>query len=814
MLEAGAGRTAVGLVVLPSLSVAAGMHYLPDFRALVEETFPGATEALTNVTGVDYAASTAAADQERKGRSNLPPNYEKLPDIMNRIKKEKKSDSDSAAGYFSRAKAAVGAGEKERAEHSPKFVDGLETAAASAKAKADEAVAAVTGGVSTELKKAEAAGASGEKGYMESLKNAAAGLFGAGSGAATEAKKAAEREAVRAAEKGHSLAGDPTAAAAAAKSTADGALGSAMSSGAVGVKNAEQQASKLAKKLSDAESALASDAKQAAYSAGDAFGGLADKTSDALHSASDAVTSAASGAGEKFASVVHDAEESISSAAHQASDALHSTTNVVSSAAGGAGEKFMSVAHDAEDSIASVARKASAAAHDFADRATGTTGGSLFPSGASGSSGPIQSANDGSQGATGSSAPDDEAMIGTKLARLLGRGDYDPAAVEGKDVVDTNVYKRPSWSSSNATTPSRLSKGDASVPPATKMGFIPTAKSPEVNALQAELASQAKWDAVRLQEAVRAQSVADKKAASAELAAVMKKHKSQLAAATEEAFNKAQDTLAAKTKELETEMIQRRDVEVAKLLKEKEDSIKAAVESEYLERERKASNERELELTSLKASVDALNDDLDNSREHRKASQSASLGTAAAFSLKNALQGNGSFEAELANAARTSDLGKLVADSIPSTAGSHGLPTTGELKSSFQTVSLESRKAALIPERDVGTIWGHLLASIVSRLKVAVDTGNTPYVPFSNEERILVAEKHIGQGDLAKAVEMLSKVDGLAGDILSDWIAAAKARMAADLGSDALLADSILTQQSLAAAPGASDEPGAAECYF
>jgi hypothetical protein len=494
-------------------------------------------------------------------------------------------------------------------------------------------------------------------------------------------------------------------------------------------------------------------------------------------------------------------------------------------------EKASPLARDAANTFPRPGRDAEDAAFSLAGDATGATESSRWSRSSADETAPVAQDSVGNSltdklgvSSSGGAAPsvrsgnDDT----NKFARLFGRGDFDPAAVDGKDVVDVSVYKRPTWSrgpafgsrsvaaSENGNRGGGGGGGGGSLS-LTSLDGLAQAEQ-QVEALQAELKSQAKWDAVRLQEAVRAQSVAEKKLAAAEIAAVVKKHRVELAEAKEAAAVEAQRALEAKTGELEAGMVRRREVEVAKLLGEREAGLRASLEAEYLDRERVAADERQRQLVDLKASVDSLHGDLERGREHRRASLKAGSVAASAFSLKDALEGSGSFAKQLEMASRTGELGQLITMSIPRGAGQQGLPTVDDLKSSFANVAREGRKAALVPERDVGTIWGHLLASVVSRMKVAVDMGSSPHAPFTDEERVRLAEKHMAAGDLAKAVESLEGLGGLAAEIASDWVAAANARIAADLGAQALLADAIVTQRSLAAMPARVEDRARAEC--
>lgn len=733
-MEAGVPRTVATVVVLPTVAVAAGMHFSPEFRTLVDENVPGAVDALSKATGVDYdKASTADAADAKKG-STLPESYETLPGLLKRIGDEEKEVAKAGAGKPSTGKTG-GPTASEANQDAAAFM-------AKAKAAASNGAAEASSNAAKLAEKAAAAAKSAESSL---------GAFGSSAGDAAK-----------------SAAGSVKDAAASAKDSASDAVKSGSSAWGPGIDQVKSNA-----------------------------GAAGGAVSDVASAGADALKSGVKTAGDKLSSVE--------------APKVDFTTSVAKDPPVGDGP----VPKAAGSGNSATSEKPSV------DGESGSSPWWKFGFGGGSGSAPaapsIPSAPEAPQAKPSGSVSGETADSGDKFARLFGKGDFDPAAVEGKDVVDVRVYERPSYLESTPAAPPPTSSGWSGSAGTTGKTPPPVGgKTSEVEALQAELKSQAKWDAVRLQEAVRAQSVAEKKIAAAELAAASKKHKLELSKAQEKAMADAQGVIDAKVKEMQAQMEMRRDADVAKLLKEREAELKVSLESEYLQREREAAGEREQELLGMKASVDALHEDLDQSREHRKASQTASAVAASAFSLKDALSGSGSFASELKTASQTSEIGALVAASIPAEASSDGLPTSKELKDAFGRVSMEGRKAALIPEDEVGSLWAHLLAGVVSRIKVAVDTGNEPFVPFTDEERIRLAESRVNSGDLKGAVESLEGLKGLPAEVVSDWVAMANARIAADVGAQALLADAITTQQALASMSQASGDapPENVGCYW
>ena len=110
-LQAGLPRTIAALVVLPSIGVATGMHYSPEFRAMVEERAPGATDALSKLTGASYSSSQDPEKKKESTKSTLPEHFEDIPDILQRIENsseqtQKSSEVGSSSGSSSPPDAA------------------------------------------------------------------------------------------------------------------------------------------------------------------------------------------------------------------------------------------------------------------------------------------------------------------------------------------------------------------------------------------------------------------------------------------------------------------------------------------------------------------------------------------------------------------------------------------------------------------------------------------------------------------------------------------------------------------------------------
>lgn len=393
-----------------------------------------------------------------------------------------------------------------------------------------------------------------------------------------------------------------------------------------------------------------------------------------------------------------------------------------------------------------------------------------------------------------------------KLARILGKGNFQADKVDGSDVVDDSVYMKPkAWSSSSAPSRAKLdAKRHESRPVspevAPKAKFENTTEAnAEVMALRSELQSQMKWEAVRLQEAVRAQMVEDKKLAAKEAAAVAKKHAEELAQVREDAVLKARQMLAERTQEMKVRTEAERDADVLRLLKVKEDELREAITADLADKERVATMERKKALIDAKAHVTALSEQFEGVVWQTGKAKEAAKRASCAFMLRETVSTCRPIGKELSEASSKTQLGQLVVDSVPEKAVHAGVETLDMLQDKFERASKQGLSVAMVPDGSAGTIWGHWLGAIFSRLKIPVDSrdDDPDSVPTTNEERIRLARRLVAEGDLGSAILTLDQLSGLSADVMSDWLRAAKARIAVDLAAEVLLADAIISQMAL-----------------
>ncbi|KAI0564812.1 inner membrane protein [Gracilaria domingensis] len=401
-----------------------------------------------------------------------------------------------------------------------------------------------------------------------------------------------------------------------------------------------------------------------------------------------------------------------------------------------------------------------------------------------------------------------------KLARLLGKGDFEAAKVIGPDLVDDSEYMKPNLGSAPSISIFDSIPSTPELPVAGSTKALTTKTGPEehsviseqhvneVEALRSEIRSQLKWEAVRLQEAVRSQMVEDKKIAAKEVSVITKKHSEELAKVREDAMTQAERILIERTRKIREEAEKQRDEELNKMLAEKEAELRHTLATEYAELRRNETEGRELALMAAEANVSAMSDRFNALVEQTEKAKDAARRASSAFMLHENIASCQPF-GKLLQDASGSELGELVSASVPSSAMSHGVLSIDSLKQDFKRASKRGLSAALVPENKQGTIWGHLLGSIFSRLKIPVDirlASEEP--PKTNEDRIRLAKNLLDDGNLGGAVATLGALDGLPKELMSDWVSDAKARIAAEQAAEVLLADAIIAQISLTKGEG------------
>lgn len=331
-----------------------------------------------------------------------------------------------------------------------------------------------------------------------------------------------------------------------------------------------------------------------------------------------------------------------------------------------------------------------------------------------------------------------------------------------------------------------------------------------MNALRSELASQTKWEAVRLQEAVRAQMVEDKKANAKELAALQQRHVDVVDKVRADALVDTQRQLSEQRAALQKQFEAERETKVSQLLGEREDQLKQDLHRLYSDRAIGEAGNREQALQEAQAKVGVLSDRFDTVVAHGHKMKVAAKRISRAFLYRQAIANGesasvvGLLHASGSNNRHDGDdddddrLVRLVTSPPSLKASDKPVPSVDDLRDDLKSVAKHGLAAAVVPPTKVGSVWAHALAAAFSRLKVPVDfRADGRAQPQTDEERIRLAQWAANDGDLYTAVSALEKTSGLAKDVVKDWVEQAKRRLAATQAADVLMADAIIAQAAL-----------------
>jgi hypothetical protein len=130
-----------------------------------------------------------------------------------------------------------------------------------------------------------------------------------------------------------------------------------------------------------------------------------------------------------------------------------------------------------------------------------------------------------------------------------------------------------------------------------------------------------------------------------------------------------------------------------------------------------------------------------------------------------------------------------------------GIPTLSELQTKFGKVYDKSRQAALVPAGRAG-LEGQLLGVVFKSLKYAPNADDpAPEESKDDAEYVLArAQRHVQLGELDRAVEQLSKLQGQAAFTVRDWKKSAEDRIAADKALHIIKMEVALMNESLSKA--------------
>lgn len=327
----------------------------------------------------------------------------------------------------------------------------------------------------------------------------------------------------------------------------------------------------------------------------------------------------------------------------------------------------------------------------------------------------------------------------------------------------------------------------------------------ELDLLRAELASQVKWEAVRLQEAVRAQMVEDQKIAMKDAADVAQKHEEELLRVRDAVKDNTVMLMNERIRSIQDAHERNLNNEVLELLKVREEERRNEIIAEVTQEYEDFSTGRRDRMDKAEAEVKALSQRFHSIVGRTEQVKEASNRASRAFMLYEAIRDCAPLSSNFTTACGKSELGELIRKSVPEKVLRDGVRSKEDLKKDFEAIVTRGLSTAVVPGNKTGSIWAHVLGSIFSRLKVPVDMKADAETRLNtNEDLIRYARQLMQEDNLEETVCILKRVNGLAGEVLSDWVNAATSLIAAGLAADVLLADAIITQVSLTSSGEAS----------
>eukprot|EP00172_Hildenbrandia_rubra_P003622 Plantae.Rhodophyta-Hildenbrandia_rubra.ctg6023.p2 GENE.Plantae.Rhodophyta-Hildenbrandia_rubra.ctg6023~~Plantae.Rhodophyta-Hildenbrandia_rubra.ctg6023.p2 ORF type:complete len:400 (-),score=92.34 Plantae.Rhodophyta-Hildenbrandia_rubra.ctg6023:3413-4612(-) len=375
------------------------------------------------------------------------------------------------------------------------------------------------------------------------------------------------------------------------------------------------------------------------------------------------------------------------------------------------------------------------------------------------------------------------------------------ASLPTSNQAPTPASRQASIPSSTQSSPSTLTSTDKSL----KQRSSDSVESSDITRLKAQIASlrselesQTKWEVFRIQEAINAQSVMEKRNAGKAAAEAQKKFAQEKSSATEKARREAEQSFSEKLAKVKREADQRFQKRVDQAVGERENTLRLSVRSELASKAKSETDARVQELQKMRGVLSTLEKEFDAGIEQRKAARESSQIAAATFAMRDNVDEDAAF-GKIVSELRKTKTGKAIVEALPSEAA----PTPTELKAGFKVVGKEGRRAALLSEGVGGSVWAHMLATVASKIKIGIDNFGFSRLsdePQSNEDRIRRAERLIEENNLSDGVKLLNEVDGFAKEIIADWLTDAKHRLAANQAAKILQTDAVLSQVVLSSA--------------
>ncbi|KAF0718432.1 Aste57867_1696 [Aphanomyces stellatus] len=213
---------------------------------------------------------------------------------------------------------------------------------------------------------------------------------------------------------------------------------------------------------------------------------------------------------------------------------------------------------------------------------------------------------------------------------------------------------------------------------------------------------------------------------------------------------------------------------------ESEKKVQAWVAQKAAEIQAVAQKEQEAriqELEAVRVQVKAINELLGQTSNYEAFSHQVHKVSVAALALTNRIEAAAPLHNEIRALRAAGNGDNLIETAVQTLAPfADGAPSVAQLQDRFKVVQKAARQAALVPEQAPGMV-GHLFANALHFFIIP------PGGPIKGDDAEAIfsrADFALRGGDIESAVSEVEKLSGLPRDVVSDWVAAAKSRLAVE----------------------------------
>ncbi|KAH9134167.1 hypothetical protein AeRB84_019994 [Aphanomyces euteiches] len=181
------------------------------------------------------------------------------------------------------------------------------------------------------------------------------------------------------------------------------------------------------------------------------------------------------------------------------------------------------------------------------------------------------------------------------------------------------------------------------------------------------------------------------------------------------------------------------------------------------------------ELEAIRVELKAVNEMLGRTSDYEAFSHQVHKVSVAALALTNRIEAAAPLHNEIRALRSAGKCDKFIEETIKTLAPlADGAPSVAQLQQRFKQVQKAARQAALVPENSDGLV-GHLFANALYFFMIP------PGGPIQGDDAEAIfsrADYALRGGDIESALIEMDKLAGLPREVVSDWVAAAKSRLA------------------------------------